>query len=84
MSRTSTHKVCSVESYDSACTEGRRRGEERGREEGSEGGRNGRKEERIKWSLLVSVVVLRIQQLCYVGVVATDFGDNVAICLFSH
>ena len=79
MSRTSTHKVCSLESYNSACTEGRRRGKERGREEGSEGGRNGRREEGIKWSLLVGVVVLRIQQLCYVGVVATKCGDNVSI-----
>ena len=79
VSRTSTLKVCSVESYNPACIEGRRRGEERGREEGIEGGRNGRREEGIKWSLLVGVVVLRIQQLCYVGMVATECGDNVTI-----
>ena len=55
--------------------------EERGgeRKRGREGGRNGRKEEGIKWSLLVGVVVLRIQQLCYVGVVATECSDNVTI-----
>ena len=51
----------------------------RGREGGREGGRKGRRKEGIKWSSLVGVVILRIQQYAIMGVVATECGNTTSL-----